>query len=320
MEPSSLEKLESLREHVEFLRLEYDVCEKKQERKRILEELDRLTCELIVAEEAAQHEAQERNQKNDFSGKSSNDRSAFWTMPLKCEERLKFEKNNEEDPRDEEESLQPVRKEWLGRLIRNEKGDVHRLLFIDDDYIRVEKQRFLFDPVRWVSVDNRHLSYGIGTLWRPLTPSEIFFPRLQYSSVQQFQRRSMDPSWIGKKVKKRATGEICKFLSCSNGVCLLQNEQGMVKLVPEHSSEWELFGTNLQPSWIGKLVRDGDGKTFRVLSKHSEVGAWRVCRIEYTSGGLPNEKGISYIPDDSVGWSLAEEKLGKKDKGKEKVR
>ncbi|BAU80080.1 hypothetical protein A9K97_gp271 [Tokyovirus A1] len=257
MDSFTLEKLEALREHIDVIRLEYDLCEKKQERKRLLEELDRLTCELMVAEETI-----EQNVSLD--------------IPRRRED------FHQKDPRDKEQELQPVKQEWLGSLIKNEKEDVYRLMFVGDDYIRVERQRLSLDPVRWLSVDESRLSFSRETLWRPLTPSEIFFPRAQHKSTLEPPRVRMSPFWIGKTAKNNESSEI----SLGSDTC-------------------ETKDGKLQPSWIGKLVRDKHQKLYRVMLRHSGVGAWKVCQIEYTSSGFPIEGIPWYIPDDSTGWSLA---------------
>nr|WRK65055.1 hypothetical protein MarFTME_010 [Marseillevirus futianmevirus] len=310
MEPLTQEKFEALREHVrtlneqlDDLRLRLDLAEKKKDRlflekeiEELVSVLDPLTCELFIAEEAFQRETDQ---------KEKSPRTALWgSFPTK-------EEMSDFPPSDEVLPFQPPQKKWLGQLIRNEKGDVYRLMHISDEHIHIEKQKFLFDPVRWVSVDGRRLTFGIDSLWRPLTVSEMAFPRLQYKSPQGYQRIS--PFWIGKTVKNRGTGEICKILSRKNGVYVLQNKRGLAKLVPEHSIDWFLFGGKLRPSWIGKIVKDEKGNLFRVLSKHSDVGAWRISRIDHSSGGFTIERETSYVTDDSTGWSLVEEETRKID-------
>nr|WNL49934.1 hypothetical protein MarFTMF_418 [Marseillevirus sp.] len=310
MEPITPKKLEALREQVgilserlDFLRLEYDLCEKRQERKKLskevdetTQELDSLTCELLVAEEAIEQEVSSGVWEN------APERADNFYREIPKQE-------HPEDPRDVEQELQHVQQGWLGMLIINAKGDVYRLMFIADDYIRVEKQRFLFDPVRWVSVDNRQLTFDRETLWRPLTPSEIFYPRVQYNAVQDTRKDGMNPFWIGKTIRNNFTGEKFEFLSRKNGVCMLKRG-GKIRVEPEDSNFWSLAPPEegkIQPSWIGKLVRDEHQRIYRVMSKHQEVGAWKVCLVEYTSSGLPIEGSPRYIPEDSTGWTLFEE-------------
>ncbi|AQQ74023.1 hypothetical protein [Kurlavirus BKC-1] len=312
MEPITSEKLSALREQVcmlnervDFLRLEYDLCEKRQAREKLLrelenaiQELDDLTCELLVTEEAIEQETS----------------LGFWeTTPKKTKN---FHRELPQEHPEEGSEFGPVQQDWWsGRLIKNAKGDVYRLISIADKYIMVEKQRFLFDPVRWVSVDNRQLTFGRETLWRPLNSSEIVCPEFLYKSAQDIQKAKINPSWVGKTIKNNFTGEKYKFLSCKNGVCMLKTSDGKIRVEPEDSNFWSLvpledgeFG-KINPDWVGKNVQDKEGRVYEVTSHNLKI--FSLC------GENSDSWNNRCIHEDSPGWKLVPEQ--KKDKGKEKA-
>ncbi len=140
MEPSTVEKLEALRLHVqtlndslEDLRLQYDLCERRGERGRLQKEiehlvtvLDPLTCDLLAMEEATSRQ-ELQSEKEEYQV---------------C-------------VREEEVAFGEIQEEWVGSFVKDEQGEVYRVTFSGDIADYLEKQRMMYDPLRWSSVDGR---------------------------------------------------------------------------------------------------------------------------------------------------------------------
>lgn len=319
MEPITQEKLEALREHIQtlrdyldVLRLEYDTCESKKKRAELLaeitrveSEIDPLYCDLLASEDAIQQEP--------FRQKVLGDNA--------------FTKNIQFFPEEgstEDLSLQPAQQSWIGRLVTDSGGkDVYRVMFVAEEYVRLEKQRLLHDPVRWISLENKPLMFGRDNKHlRLLSGSEIFFPLSKTTKKEG----TLSPFWIGKLVEKN--GNLFRLMSkCSQAgswkVCDIKRTEsgalleGETWYICEDSDGWklaeeqeEIEGT-LKACWVGKIVKK-DGRVFRLISKNPE-GYCELVERRLAPSKTVIESPVFRVSSKETGWSLAS------DKGKEKV-
>ncbi|AHA46172.1 hypothetical protein ISTM_274 [Insectomime virus] len=320
MEPITQEKLEALREHVQtlrdyldVLRLEYDTCGGKKKRHELLEEIvrveteiDPLYCDLLAAEDAIQQD----------SGHTLFEKKFEKNFPMFGQNVQLFPEDNPE----EDLSLQPVQQSWIGRLVTNSEGkDVFRVMFVAEGYVRLEKQRLLQDPVRWVSLENKPLTYGREYLFRLLSGSEIFFP------YPKSQGGTLSPFWIGKLVEKNGilfrvmskcsqagAWKVCEITRTESGALL----EGESLYICEDSTGWKLAEEekegSLKSSWVGKIVQK-NGKVYRLISRDSKKGICEVVERRLSPSKEVIESPVYRVSCRETGWSLA------LDKGKEKV-
>lgn len=378
MESITQEKLEALREHIQtlrdyldVLRLEYDTCESKKKREELLgeitrveSEIDPLYCDLLASEDAileelsrervtqirkedaAEKEArrtedvmnnQRRMQHNEKAdemrkerGRSENtNTNANLQMRKFLSQFPAYEQKKNiqffpEEGSTEDLSLQPAQQSWIGRLVTDSGGkDVYRVMFVAEEYVRLEKQRLLHDPVRWISLENKPLMFGRDNKHlRLLSGSEIFFPLSKTTKKEG----TLSPFWIGKLVEKN--GNLFRLMSkCSQAgswkVCDIKRTdsgallEGETWYICEDSDGWklaeeqeEIEGT-LKACWVGKIVKK-DGKVFRLISKNPE-GYCGVVERRLTPSKTVIESPVFRVSSKETGWSLAS------DKGKEKV-
>ncbi|AMQ10663.1 hypothetical protein [Brazilian marseillevirus] len=241
MEPMTSEKLDALRNHVQtlndqldHLRLQYDICEKKTERERLEKEiieivsvLDPLTCDLFAAEEAV-HEGE----------KWSTDGGPL-PQPLYIE--------------DSESVPQEIQAEWLGRLVKDTSGTVYRVTFVGEITNYLERQRLLYDPVRWMSADGKTLTFPKSAQFSLLTGCEIFFPGKGVPISDEFRSDgTISPFWMGKLVKKQGFDQVFRVMSkvygsgCWRLAEMKKTESGLwvegeFLYVAEDSPDWCLY-------------------------------------------------------------------------------
>ncbi|AVR52886.1 hypothetical protein MarSH_181 [Marseillevirus Shanghai 1] len=234
MEPSTVEKLEALRLHVqtlndslEDLRLQYDLCERRGERGRLQKEiehlvsiLDPLTCDLLAMEEATSRQ-ELQSEKEEYQV---------------C-------------VREEEVAFGEIQEEWVGSFVKDEQGEVYRVTFSGDIADYLEKQRMMYDPLRWSSVDGRtrcfkKKKWSLVEFLVPLGTEEALSAGFRFE-------RTISPFWIGKLVQKN--GKVFKVLSSvygSNSWRLAEMkgvengapEEGEFLYVRQDSTGWELLG------------------------------------------------------------------------------
>ncbi|ALH06748.1 hypothetical protein PMV_050 [Port-miou virus] len=377
MEPITQEKLEALREHVQtlrdyldVLRLDYDTCESKKKRAELLQEITRLEaeidplyCDLLAAEDAAleeisreraariraetseQREAkrieevrniQKRMQHNkeaddmrkereyDEEGNTKRQMQKFLAQFPMYEQNTKNIRVYPEDETEEDLSLQPAQQSWIGRLVTDYEGkDVFRVMHVAEGYVRLEKQRLLHDPIRWISLENKPLMFGRDKLLRLLSGSEIFFP---LSKKTEKKEGTLSPFWMGKLVQKNGNlfrlmskcsqagaWKVCDIKRTENGALL----EGETWYICEDSMGWkladeeEMEGT-LRSAWVGKIVKK-NGKVYRLISRDSEKGICEVVERRLAPNKAVIESPVFRVLCTETGWSLA------LDKGKDKI-
>nr|WQM87088.1 hypothetical protein [Marseillevirus cajuinensis] len=235
MEPNSIEKLESLREHVrtlndqlDDLRLEYDICEKREKRKFLEKEIERLvsvvdplTCDLLTMEENSFVESE---------------------APLQQKPRVFV--------REEEVVLDEAK---VGSFVMDEEGTVYKVVFCGEIADYLERQTMLTNPLRWTSADGKTLCFKKKE-WKVV---EFLVP-VGTEITEGFRYEgSLSPYWLGKLVHKNgkvykllreirgeASWRLVEMVDEGNGKLV----EGEFYIVSKESTGWEL----LEPEGKGK--------------------------------------------------------------------
>nr|WRK65061.1 hypothetical protein MarFTME_016 [Marseillevirus futianmevirus] len=227
MEPNSIEKLEALREHIrtlneqlDDLRLEYDVCEKRERRKfleeigRLVSVVDPLTCDLLTMEE------------NSF-----------------VEDEAFPQQKPRVFVREEEVVLNETK---VGSLVMDDEGTVYKVTFCGEFADYLERQTMLTDPLRWTSADGKTLCFKK----KPWKVVEFLVP-VGTEITEGFRYEgSLSPHWLGKLVQKN--GKVYKLLREIRGEASWRLVEvrydgngklvdGEFYLVSKESTGWELF-------------------------------------------------------------------------------